>query len=169
MNDDDLERSRYSALVKRAFAKKLRELSGRRNLSQEKLAGKMRVSQSQISNYMDDRKGDVKLSMALKLAEFFAVPLEMLSDPGASLASEEDLELMRDVTRLVARLGPQRAYDRLAKIDDGGVSPVLERSAEPPVRRPPVPGHRAEASALPAETPRTLPAKGGKSRRSSNR
>ena len=56
---------------------KLRELRKQRNLTQEELAGFLKVSRQTIIA-IENNKYDPSLSLALKMARFFSVPVEDL-------------------------------------------------------------------------------------------
>ncbi|MGI6366460.1 MAG: helix-turn-helix transcriptional regulator [Bacillota bacterium] len=59
---------------------KLRELRKQRNLTQEELAGFLKVSRQTIIA-IENNKYDPSLSLALKMARFFSVPVEEIFTP----------------------------------------------------------------------------------------
>ncbi len=99
---------------------KLKDARERARLSQEALAEKVGVSQTSIDKY-ENTNTSPSLNTLLTMARVLDISLDWLFDD----ARTETLDVERSFRGAVARLGVERAYDRLGHFD---VGPLLPRS-----------------------------------------
>jgi transcriptional regulator with XRE-family HTH domain len=108
------------------FTKKIRAIMYRRNISQDNLAQQMGMTQTAISNYLKEgHENTIKLSKAADMARVLGVSLDWLYDANAPLLTDEELDAVKVIQRLIGLLGPELSYKRLALATD--VPPTASR------------------------------------------
>jgi transcriptional regulator with XRE-family HTH domain len=114
------------------FAKKLRTYMGRSRLSQQVMGDAVGVSQNQVSRWLRGvNTPDVR--QAATIAGVLGLPLDHLLDDDQPLYTEHEVELLREVRRLIAALGVEEAWRRLVGAQSPAPARVVEgRSVYPP-------------------------------------
>jgi transcriptional regulator with XRE-family HTH domain len=102
------------------FARKVAAICKRRKISQDDIALDLDMTQGNVSMIFKKPIDNIKLSHAWAIARHLGVSLDYLVDPDLPLRSEGELLRRRQIDELIARMGLEKAYARLAKIEDEG-------------------------------------------------
>lgn len=103
-----------------SYAEKLQRLFVLRGFDQASVAARFGISRSSMSRILSGAQ-EPKLSLALRLARFLDASLEYLADDELPFEAHAQQASLSDdewtILKLVRRLGPEEALDRLLAVD----------------------------------------------------
>src|SRR3954454_17781117 len=101
------------------YTDKLQKLCALRGLAQSALAAKVHLSKSSISRILSGSQ-EPKLRLAYDLAKALGVTLDYLVDDSPEIGPSDQLVMVSEdeaaILKIVRRLGPDVAFDRLLNV-----------------------------------------------------
>src|SRR3954467_11765020 len=111
------------------YTDKLQKLCALRGFDQSSLASKVNLSKSSISRILSGAQ-EPKLRLAYDLAKALGVTLDYLVEESPELGPTQHRVMVTEeemmILKIVRRLGPNVAMDRLLNVAPGAASPVPE-------------------------------------------